>query len=59
MKGKLIIDEVQYAPKLFSYIKMEVDNSKEKGKFWLTSNQYVMGIKMIKRTCQKFPSCRA
>ena len=25
--GKLIIDEVQYAPKLFSYIKMDVDES--------------------------------
>ncbi len=38
-KGKLIIDEVQYAPKLFTYIKMEVDNSDEKGKYWLTGSQ--------------------
>ncbi len=37
--GKLIIDEVQYAPHLFPYIKMEVDNSKEYGKFWLTGSQ--------------------
>lgn len=38
-KGKLIIDEVQYAPNLFSYLKMEVDNSNEKGKYWLTGSQ--------------------
>lgn len=38
-KGKLIIDEVQYAPNLFSYIKMDVDNSNEKGKYWLTGSQ--------------------
>lgn len=37
--GKLIIDEVQYAPNLFPYLKMEVDNSNEKGKYWLTGSQ--------------------
>lgn len=37
--GKVIIDEVQYAPELFPYIKMEVDNSNEKGRFWLTGSQ--------------------
>lgn len=37
--GKIIIDEVQYAPELFPYIKMEVDNSNEKGRFWLTGSQ--------------------
>lgn len=37
--GRLIIDEVQYAPNLFPYIKMEVDNSNEKGKYWLTGSQ--------------------
>ncbi len=35
----LIIDEVQYAPELFSYIKMAVDKSKQKGQFWLTGSQ--------------------
>lgn len=35
-KTPLIIDEVQYAPNLFSYIKMDVDESDEKGKYWLT-----------------------
>ena len=38
-QGPLIIDEVQYAPNLFSYIKMDVDNSDEKGKYWLTGSQ--------------------
>ncbi len=37
--GPLIIDEVQYAPNLFSYIKMDVDNSNEKNKYWLTGSQ--------------------
>ncbi len=38
-KRPLIIDEVQYAPNLFSYIKMEVDNNNEKGSIWLTGSQ--------------------
>ena len=37
--GPIIIDEVQYAPNLFSYIKMDVDNTEEKGKYWLTGSQ--------------------
>jgi hypothetical protein len=35
----LIIDEVQYAPELFSYIKMYVDKNKTPGLFWLTGSQ--------------------
>jgi len=35
----LVIDEVQYAPELFSYIKMAVDKSKAKGMYWLTGSQ--------------------
>lgn len=37
--GPIIIDEVQYAPNLFSYIKMDVDENNEKGKYWLTGSQ--------------------
>ena len=37
--NKVIIDEVQYAPELFPYIKIEVDKSNEKGRFWLTGSQ--------------------
>ena len=35
----ILIDEVQYAPELFSYIKIEVDNGAEPGSFWLTGSQ--------------------
>ena len=35
----LFIDEVQYAPDLFSYIKIKVDNSDAKGMYWLTGSQ--------------------
>ncbi len=35
----LLIDEVQYAPELFSYIKMAVDNGAAPGAFWLTGSQ--------------------
>jgi len=35
----LIIDEVQYAPQLFSAIKMCVDREKRNGLFWLTGSQ--------------------
>ncbi|MDR2794993.1 MAG: ATP-binding protein [Holosporaceae bacterium] len=35
----VIIDEVQYAPGLFSYIKMYVDKHKRPGDFWLTGSQ--------------------
>ncbi len=35
----LLIDEVQYAPELFPYIKMHVDRSGNTGGFWLTGSQ--------------------
>lgn len=35
----VIIDEVQYAPNLFSYIKMHVDEQQNPGDFWLTGSQ--------------------
>jgi predicted AAA+ superfamily ATPase len=38
-KSPLIIDEVQYAPELFSYIKIHVDKNKKNGDFWLTGSQ--------------------
>lgn len=38
-KSPLIIDEVQYAPQLFSAIKMIVDKHKDPGMFWLTGSQ--------------------
>jgi predicted AAA+ superfamily ATPase len=38
-KTPLIIDEVQYAPQLFSYIKIAVDREKKNGIYWLTGSQ--------------------
>ena len=35
----LLIDEVQYAPNLFSYIKINVDRENKKGMYWLTGSQ--------------------
>ena len=35
----LFIDEVQYAPQLFPYIKMKVDKNKERGQYWLSGSQ--------------------
>ena len=38
-KPPVLIDEVQYAPELFTYIKMYVDKKHEPGAFWLTGSQ--------------------
>ena len=38
-KAPIIIDEIQYAPNLLSYIKIAIDNSETKGQYWLTGSQ--------------------
>ena len=38
-KPPILIDEVQYAPELFTYIKVYVDKYHEAGAFWLTGSQ--------------------
>lgn len=35
----IMVDEVQYAPELFSYIKMEIDKGAAPGTYWLTGSQ--------------------
>ena len=35
----ILIDEVQYAPQLFSYIKIAVDNGATPGSYWMTGSQ--------------------
>ena len=35
----VLIDEIQYAPEILPYIKMDVDSSGDKGGFWLTGSQ--------------------
>ena len=38
-KPPILIDEVQYAPELFPYIKLIVDKEQNKGAFWLTGSE--------------------
>ena len=38
-KPPILIDEVQYAPELFTYIKIYVDRNQNMGDFWLTGSQ--------------------
>jgi hypothetical protein len=35
----ILIDEIQYAPGLLSYIKMRVDTDRQPGQYWLTGSQ--------------------
>lgn len=43
----ILIDEVQYAPNLFPYIKMQVDVAHTPGAFWLTGSQQFHMMKGI------------
>lgn len=43
----VLIDEIQYAPKLLPYIKMSVDSSHARGAFWLTGSQHFHMMKGI------------
>ena len=47
MKLPVLIDEVQYAPELFPYIKLTVDKTKKNGLFWLTGSQEFSMMKNI------------
>ena len=46
-KAPLIIDEIQYAPQLLSYIKLAVDKSDKKGQYWLTGSQQFHMMKNV------------
>lgn len=46
----LLIDEVQYAPELFSAIKMKVDQSNHNGQYWLTGSQQFSMIKNLQES---------
>ena len=43
----VLIDEVQYAPELFPYIKIIVDQRKQPGDFWLTGSQMFRMMKSV------------
>jgi uncharacterized protein len=46
----ILIDEIQYAPDLMQYIKMQVDAKKQTGMFWLTGSQQFQMMKGISET---------
>ncbi|MCR5224475.1 MAG: ATP-binding protein [Alphaproteobacteria bacterium] len=46
----VLIDEVQYAPNLFSVIKADVDTRKENGMYWLTGSQQFHLMKHVSET---------
>jgi len=43
----VFVDEIQYAPNLFPYIKMIVDNEKKKGLFYLSGSQQFKMMKNV------------
>ena len=43
----VIIDEIQYAPEILPYIKMSVDESKNRGDYWLTGSQMFHMMKNV------------
>jgi len=49
-KPPIIIDEVQYAPELFSQIKIMCDDCEEPGRFWLTGSQQFGTMKNVRET---------
>lgn len=49
-KTPLLIDEVQYAPELFTYIKISVDKNCKPGDFWLTGSQAFKLMRGIKES---------
>ena len=49
-KPPVIIDEIQYAPELFSQIKIMCDESEETGNFWLTGSQQYKTMKNVRET---------
>jgi len=49
-KPPLLIDEVQYAPELFTHIKIYVDTHKQDGLFWLTGSQKFSLMKGIRES---------
>jgi uncharacterized protein len=46
----ILIDEIQYAPSLLSYIKMIVDRKRKVGMFWMTGSQQFQIMKGISET---------
>jgi predicted AAA+ superfamily ATPase len=43
----VLIDEIQYSPELFDYIKVYVDSHKQNGDFWITGSQTFHLMKQV------------
>lgn len=43
----VLIDEIQYAPQLLPYIKMQVDTNPQPGAYWLTGSQHFSMMKGV------------
>lgn len=46
----ILIDEVQYAPQLFPYIKALADASEDRGQFWLTGSQHYAAMRSVQES---------
>lgn len=46
----LLIDEVQYAPELFSYLKLNVDAGSDTGQYWITGSEQFSLMKGIQES---------
>lgn len=46
----VLIDEVQYAPQLFSYIKIAIDNGAAPGSYWMTGSQVFHLMKLAQES---------
>ena len=46
----VLIDEVQYAPELFPYVKMRIDNGAPAGSYWLTGSQAFKLMKLAQES---------
>jgi len=49
-KSPVLIDEVQYAPELFTYIKLHVDKHHVPGDFWLTGSQVFKLMRVVQES---------
>lgn len=49
-KTPIFIDEVQYAPELFTYIKIMIDKKQQPGEFWLTGSQIFKLMKGVQES---------
>jgi predicted AAA+ superfamily ATPase len=46
----VFIDEVQYAPQLFPYLKMRVDSQDRNGLYWLSGSQHFSMIRALQES---------